>query len=1270
MKNKGKSVVGLLLLLVLCLSLCAVSVIGADNTVAQADSETEISLSGIQMRGAINGWYYYLVLQSDGYNDLSSVESIADGTTILTSDKIKLYTSAEDSGTTLTDLTVQHVDQSFSGWTSGLFVNFAKYDSTHGGHQVYKVVVEKGCKLPYVKDGVVGTYVVDAEYTFVNQNYGDESVKLGAFNWTKTITPAETKETISLDGVQLRGLADLPDNSWYHYFVVTSAAFSGMAANEDNVEITTFATTLDKIKLYTVDSNGQLATKTLAELGVNHTERNKWGANGLFFAFDMFKNGYDGTTVYKVTIEKDCTLVADKGIVFKKFVVDKDYTFYNSSYGNADSKFGALTWTTTPTIPYGTEETEIALDGVQLRGIPGDDSWYHYFVMLSDAYNNVAATENVANALTYSDLSGVKLYTVSDGQLVCKTLAELNANHVEINKWGAVGAFVAFGDYKNGYDGTTVYKVEVAKGTKILATVGETAKVFVVDKDYTFYNSSYGNADNKFGALSWTTTPTIAYRTDDNKVEATIGLEDWGETGFVQFRTNGTEKYFAILSSVFQDLDTTTIANFASNFDKVVFYTVSNGQLVAHKMSDLGVNELKLKYWGCPAAFFSMASVDDVFGCKTYKVVIESGLEIVGQTVVNADGTATRTIYKVANDYTLYNKGWATDGDATVEQNNWTTAPTLAYKSEETTISLDGVQLRGLDGDLATDPWYHYLVLLSSAYDQLGADIEELAQGLVWSKLDGVKLYIVDGNGALVGKTLAELNANHVGLNKWGTKGAFIGFGDYVNGYDGTNVFKIEIAKGTKLLAEIGETAKVFVVDGDYVFCNIQCGTDTVKYGAYKWLDYVPETETITIDGVQMRGMDGTDYSWYRYLVLLSANYAKYGFAENGADTIDQFYADKIKLYLSATDSGKTLAGLGAKHIDQTFQNWSVGAYINFDNYADYNGSTVYKVTIESGCRIPVSKDGKWVWLYVDKDYTFYNVGYGDSAKAYGSFEWWTTPVPDSVENSGDIKVVNVTNQSDGVTRWLILWFNDKFVGTTNATFFETKQFVNVLDNVLIYSGNDLSQTPVTLRSIFDGTITIGQFGSPDAIGFTIKNDVKFDGSNMYIVVVKNGCEMPYVKDGVYSKRTVTADTTFINDNFGKSGEIPGSTGADKRTYEDWCIEWTPAVFVTYKVVGVDKTLDKVCLPIGEIISADKFAVDGYDVTITDNIGYTYYGQIVLPSVDVEITLTYTQKTPEPTPEPDAKKGCNGVVATSSVIVLLAVAAIAVALVAKKKESC
>ena len=174
----------------------------------------------------------------------------------------------------------------------------------------------------------------------------------------------------------------------------------------------------------------------------------------------------------------------------------------------------------------------------------------------------------------------------------------------------------------------------------------------------------------------------------------------------------------------------------------------------------------------------------------------------------------------------------------------------------------------------------------------------------------------------------------------------------------------------------------------------------------------------------------------------------------------------------------------------------------------------------------------------------------------------------------------------------------------------------------------------------------------------------------MYIVVVKNGCEMPYVKDGVYSKRIVTADTTFINDNFGKSGEIPGSTGADKRTYEDWCIEWTPAVFVTYNVAGVDKTFDKACLPIGEIISADKFAVDGYDVTITDNIGYTYYGQIVLPGADVEITLTYTQKTPEPTPEHDANKGCNGVVATSGVVVSMAIAAIAVALVAKKKESC
>lgn len=1079
------------------------------------------------------------------------------------------------------------------------------------------------------------------------------------------VAQADGETKISLSGIQMRGAI----NGWYYYLVLQSDGYNDLSSVESITDGTTILTS-DKIKLYTsADDSGT----TLTDLTVQHVDQSFGGwTSGLFVNFAKYDSTHGGHQVYKVVVEKGCKLPYVKDGVVGTYVVDAEYTFVNQNYGDESVKLGAYNWTKTIT-PTETTET-ISLDGVQLRGLADlpDNSWYHYFVVTSTAFGGMTANEDNVEITTFATtLDKIKLYTVNaEGQLSAKTLAELGVNHTERNKWGANGLFFAFDMFKNGYDGSTVYKVTIEKNCTLVADKGTVVKKFVVDNDYTFYNSSYGNADNKFGALAWTTTPTIAYRTDDNTVEATIGLEDWGETGFVQFRTNGTEKYFAILSGVFQNLDTTTIANFASNFDKVVFYTVSDGQLVAHKMSELGVNELKLKYWGCPAAFFSMANIDDVFGCKTYKVVIENGLEIVGQTVVNADGTATRTIYKVANDYTLYNKGWATDGDVAVEQNNWTTAPTLAYKSEETTISLDGVQLRGLDGELATNPWYHYLVLLSSAYDQLGADIEELAQGLVWSQLDGVKLYIVDGSGALVGKTLAELNANHVGLNKWGTKGAFIGFGDYVNGYDGTNVFKIEIAKGTKLLAEIGETAKVFVVDGNYVFCNIQCGVDSVRYGAYKWLDYVPETETITIDGVQMRGMDGADYSWYRYLVLLSANYAKYGFAENGEGSIDQFYADKIKLYLNATDNGKTLAELGAKHIDQTFQNWSIGAYINFDNYADYNGSTVYKVTIEEGCRIPVSKDGKWVWLYVDKDYTFYNVGYGDSAKAYGSFEWWTTPVPDSVENSGDIKVVNVTNQSDGVTRWLILWFNDKFVGTTNATFFETKQFVNVLDNVLIYSGNDLSQTPVTLRSIFDGTITIGQFGSPDAIGFTIKNDVKFDGSNMYVVVVKNGCEMPYVKDGVYSKRTVTADTTFINDSFGKSGEIPGSTGADKRTYEDWCIEWTPAVFVTYKAVGIDKAFDKVCLPVGEIISADKFAVEGYDVTITDNIGYTYYGQIVLPDVDVEITLTYMQKTPEPTPDPNANKGCNGIVATGGVVVLMAVAAIAVAVVAKKKESC
>lgn len=180
-------------------------------------------------------------------------------------------------------------------------------------------------------------------------------------------------------------------------------------------------------------------------------------------------------------------------------------------------------------------------------------------------------------------------------------------------------------------------------------------------------------------------------------------------------------------------------------------------------------------------------------------------------------------------------------------------------------------------------------------------------------------------------------------------------------------------------------------------------------------------------------------------------------------------------------------------------------------------------------------------------------------------------------------------------------------------------------------------------------------------------------------MVIEAGCEMPYYKDGVFSKRTVTEDTTFINDNYGKTGEISGETGSDLRTYEDWSIEWSPAAFVTYKVVGAEKTFDKVCLTVGTVLDVDAFNIDGLYLSVTDNLGYTYYGQIITPDRDVEITLTYsTEKPADYVDDADENgntvtednKGNKAVIiaVVCGVSVAVIAAAVVVALILKKKH--
>ena len=1613
--SKNRFVVCLTLLLVLCLSLGVSVSLGVQSGTAQAESEQTVSLSGVQMRGHADGWYYYLVLQSPSYEGLATTledAGIPNGKTLVDGDKIKLYLSADDQGTNLSDLTIQHVEQNLWG-TGGILINFAKYDTTHGGHQVYKVVVEEGCRIPYLAaDGTtVGTYVVDKTYTFYNGSYGDESAKLGAYNWT-----GEASKSIALDGVQLRGVEN---DGWFKYLVLKSAYFNNFGKIE-NVEQNTFTSTLDKITLYTVNDEGKLVGNKMSTLDVKHIDSNfGYGSPWEYGSFIQF-NKYDennGSKVYKITVEKGCKIAVDMSATIKQYVtIDNDYTLYNGSFGNGDNAYGSYNWTATPTLGYRTEEkvqnitvgvwngdptgrvhfrttedgaekyfvilaeafndnTKImpletsnfrtTLDKIKFYtvgdngnlvesklsdqgviavgrgqwGTPGaffafnnidnfmghktykvvldegleilgrdeivdevrvktiyrttqaytfynsiwdannaenvqsinwatapvtpyrteenitditigawgdsingrvqirrnDDGSEKYLVLLSDAFEKRGENMAVETSDFRTTLDKIKLYTLgSDGKLVENKLSEQGVKAVGYGHWTTPGAFFVFDNFDN-FAGHKTYKVVLDEGLEILVKdemVGEIRQktIFKTSQAYTFYNDGWDatNDETTFNAMNWSHNPTLGYRTEENVEDITVGVWNGDPTGRVHFRTtaDGAEKYFVILAEAFNDntkIMPIETSNFRTTLDKIKFYTVgSDGNLVESKLSDQGVTAVGRGQWGTPGAFFAFNNIDNFMGHKTYKVVLDEGLEILGKDEI-VNEVRVKTVYRTTQAYTFYNSIWNATNTENVASTNWTTAPTIAYKSTEQTISLKGIQLRG-DANLPDNSWYHYLVLQSDSYD---IENGTLNSGLSVSDFSKVMLYVLDTNGQLIGKALSELGVNHIETNKWSEKGAFVAFDKFKDGYDGSKVYKVTIAAGTKVAYTAEEEAVVFVVDNDYTFYNSSYGNDENRFNALTsttapTIAYKSTEQTISLKGIQLRGdANLPDNSWYHYLVLQSDSYDRtstmlnsglsvsdfskvmlYVLDENGqligkalselgvshietniwsdkgafvafnkfkdgydgskvykitiaagtkvAYTADEeavvfvldkdytFYNmsvgnadnkfaafdwvvdepnkqtislsgiqiramdetnawyqylvlqstafngdklesdiksgirfDKIKLYLDKNDeTGVTLQQLGVTHVDRNM--WgATGAFVNYGNYASYNGATVYKVVVEAGCQIPVyakNADGlATVTIYVvDKDYVFYNVNYANDENKLGAFEWWNTPVPETVANSGDIDVVRVSNQSDGVSRWLILWFNEKFVGTTNVSFYETKGFANVLDNIYLYSGTDLSQTPIKLRDIFTGTITVGQFGSPDAIGFTVKNDVNINGSNNYLVVVKKGCEIPFIKDGVYSKRTVNSDTTFVNNDYGKTGEIPGSTGSDSRLYENFAIDWSKAVFVTYKTEGIqDVTFDKQCLVVGTKVDASKFAKEGYDVAITDSLGYTYYGVFYAPSSDVEVTLTYTEVKQ---PEPDNNEGgCNGVIAVGGAVSMIA-ALFAAAVVFKKKQ--
>lgn len=504
--------------------------------------------------------------------------------------------------------------------------------------------------------------------------------------------------------------------------------------------------------------------------------------------------------------------------------------------------------------------------------------------------------------------------------------------------------------------------------------------------------------------------------------------------------------------------------------------------------------------------------------------------------------------------------------------------------------------------------------------------------------------------------------------------GLFLNIKDYETTYNGSSIYKIVIESGCKLPVYNGTMVNLLVTDDEYVFYNNNYGNDDAKYMSREWLVYGEERTETTISGVQVRA-DKDDTERRGYLVILSDGYN--GTVKKDNNIGSEFATfDKIKIYLSKNGDPVALSTIFNGYADQSI--WGQkGLFLSIKDYATtYNGKTIYKVVIEKDCVLPVYDGEITDWLVTDKEYVFYNKGYGADSSVNEAFGWGRKEVPETAENLGAISVSTVTYQAEEKVaegaergRWILIRMTENFPVNSSADVYLTFGLTDILDKIFVYTATKGENGEVTnleikpLGDYFKGGMTLRQFGSPADLGFCVNDQI--DGTHIYAIKILKDCKIPYLTaDEEYCVKTIASDVMFVNNEWGFSGEIVSTDeGGVERHYENWAINWSRACEYKFTVSGPeDVSFDSVIVKSTESIDLGAFARDGYDVSASDDNDYVYYGKIVYTGYGTaNVTLTYTAKTES------AGSGCSGSV--GSAFGLQACFAAVAAVIIKRKRS-
>ncbi|MBQ8395276.1 MAG: hypothetical protein IJX49_06860 [Clostridia bacterium] len=566
-------------------------------------------------------------------------------------------------------------------------------------------------------------------------------------------------------------------------------------------------------------------------------------------------------------------------------------------------------------------------------------------------------------------------------------------------------------------------------------------------------------------------------------------------------------------------------------------------------------------------------------------------------------------------------------------------------------VEITGVQLRG-----NVEAGAFYFVILAEPYSALSSSMTVENPENYSELLEGITFYMSDLDE--VGVSAAEICSDKDWLmNHWISEGLMFPISaENYETYNGSSVYKISL-NAELVLPYVNTNLKTSEA---VTYLNNGYGFDEYKIESFSWSKDMTEggaisVEDMNITGVQLRAEPG---SGLYYFVVTADNYIGVEFGAWVAQT-GRFpdLLSKIRLYTSEEDTIGVSAAEICKSTEWVMNKWDshgVMFPMTAENYALYNGTTVYKVKIEGDTVFP----GNGCNLVLYEECVYLNSTYGKEESRDSGYYW--SAVPSVIYDFGTCTLTDMNNRASSTTgeRWLFLFFAETFETTQDVSGW-LKQ-LNTLDYIEFYPTEDLTQEPISLRDVYTGFTVLKQFGQNTAMTFTIQPE--YSGAQMYMLRVKPGCQIPYIINGECGYRVLENGKSFTNDKYGLTGDIFGvfDEMGMARTYENWGIWWTPVRQVSFTVKGLDNvSYPSRIVAAGDIIDLKDFAVEGYDVALTTGDGERCIGGYIVPDKDVELILTYTLA------QEEKKSGCGSV--TSIGLLPISVAALAF-LLKKKKE--